>query len=82
MLHVVMDVPDSVIVWNRDWDPIYLGDLFREDFYDFKELWQSNVNDADLVMESNRLERYCPITEDISIEDTVLCDAVEKIEEE
>ena len=77
-----MEVPDSVIARNRDWDPNYLGDLFREDFYDFKELWQSNVNDADLVTESNRLEHYCPITEDISLDDVVLCDAVEKIEEE
>ena len=40
------------------------------------------VNDADLVTESNRLEHYCPITEDISFDDVVLCDAVEKIEEE
>ena len=70
LLRIGIGIP---IIWV-----IYLG----KTSYDFKELWQSNFNDADLVTESNRLECYCPITEDISLDDVVLCDAVEKIEEE
>ena len=75
-----MDVPDSCFLLNKDWDPSYLGLLFNKDFFDFKELWQSNVNDAELVHESNKVERYSPITEDISLDDEVLCNAVEEIE--
>ena len=77
-----MDISDIEMSCNRDWDPIYLGDLFREDFYDFKELWDVDVGDAELVTESNKVERYSPITEDISLDDQELCTAVEKIEEE
>ena len=77
-----MDIPDGVLSRNRDWDPGYLRELLQSDFYDFNELWSSNVNDEELVLETNRVEKYCPIIEDITIEDDILCDAVEKIEEE
>ena len=77
-----MDIPDVTLVRNMDWDPSYLKDLLQEDFYDFGDLWRSNVQDHELVQESNRVERYCPVTEDISLEDEVLCQAVENVEEE
>ena len=64
---------------NRDWDPTYLQELFRVDFYDFSKHWRSKISDADLNMEIDTVETYCPITEDISIEDEVLYNAVEKI---
>ena len=67
---------------NRDWDPCYLNELFREDFNDYSHMWYSNVSDGELVQEVNKIERYCPITEDISMDDTELCTAVEKIKEE
>ena len=34
------------------------------------------INDAELVHESNKVECYSPITEDISLDDEVLCNAV------
>ena len=77
-----MDVADVSLIRNRDWDPGYLRTLFDEDFYEFGDLWKSNVQDEELVRESNRLEHYCPITEDISLDDNVLCEAVEHVEEE
>ena len=81
-----MEVSDDFLFENRDWDPSYLQLLFRDDFNDVTELWKSNIRDEDLIAESNRVEsqceHYCPVTEDISLDDTVLYDAVEKIEEE
>ena len=35
-----------------------------------------------MVNESSNAERYCPIIEDISLDDSELCTAVEKIEQE
>ena len=48
------------------------------------ELWKSNVADSVLVNETSRVEcqPYCPVTEDISLDDQTLCSAVEKIEQE
>ena len=77
-----MDISDSDLLSNRDWDPVYLCELFSEDFYEFKDLWKSNVNDMDLVEHSEKVERYVPIVEDISVEDEVLCSAVDQIEKE
>ena len=77
-----MEVSDECFVENRDWDPSYLALLFSEEFNDFGDLWKSNVTDMELVSEVNKLEAYCPIVEDISLEDEVLCTAVERIEEE
>ena len=77
-----MEVPDCDFMTNFDWDPAYLKQLFTQDFYDFRELWNSNIPDEDLVTEMNKVERYSPIVEDISLDDTVLCTAVEKIEQE
>ena len=44
----------------------------------------SNIGDEDLVKEVNRVEheRYCPITEDTSLDDEMLCTAVLEIESE
>ena len=81
-LVVEMEVSDNYFMNNRDWDPVYLQDLFREDFFDFTEHWSSPLSDAELNQEMDKLEKYCPITEDISMEDEVLCQVVEKIEHE
>ena len=35
-----------------------------------------------MVEELNKVDRYCPVTEDISLDDEVLYNAVEKVEEE
>ena len=81
---VIMEVSDIELSKNRDWDPNYLRDLMMDDFYELNDLWQSNIRDGDLVPETDRVECecYCPLVEDISLEDEVLCSAVEKIEEE
>ena len=77
-----MEISDDMMARNRDWDPSYLGHLFSEDFYDFKDLWQSPVSDSQLVQDVANLDKYSPIVEDISMDDEVLCKAVEKIENE
>ena len=77
-----MELSDKTLWSNRDWDPSYLSELFKEDFYDFSNMWSSNVTDNEIITETEKVERYCPITEDISLDDNVLCRAVEKIEEE
>ena len=79
-----MDISDDLLSSNRDWDPSYLRLLFDEDFNDMTELWKSNVADSVLVNETSRVEHqpYCPVIEDISLDDQTLCSAVEKIEQE
>ena len=59
-----------------------MAEVFTQDFFEFNELWSSNVTDKQLVEDSNKLEKYCPIVEDISMDDETLCAAVEKIEDE
>ena len=77
-----MEISDSVMLRNRDWDPSYLSDVFSQDFHDFNELWCLNVTDNQLISDVNKIEKYSPIVEDISMDDNMLCAAVEKIEEE
>ena len=48
-------------------------EMVTQDFYD---------SDHDLVSEGNRVNKYCPIVEDISIKDEVLYEAVEEVEKE
>ena len=78
----MMDVSDAVIWRNKDWDPSYLLDIFTEDFYNFDELWDNSLSDSDLVEGVSKMERYCPVVEDISMDDEELCKAVEQIEYE
>ena len=77
-----MESSDSDILAHRDWDPSYLQQLFSHDFFEYPELWVSNVTDGDLNKEMDKLDRYCLVTEDISLEDDVLYNAVGKIEHE
>ena len=71
---------------NLDWDPVYLESIFKEDFYDFMDMWNcTSVSDEELHSGVEKLEiklKYSPIVEDISMEDEVLCAAVEQIEKE
>ena len=77
-----MESSDSDLLQNRDWDPLYLSEIFSEEFFEAVDHWSSNISDVELIGEMEKVERYCPITEDISLEDEVLCNAVEKIEYE
>ena len=82
-LVIEMDVSDELLWSNKDWDPSYLTDIVTQDFYDFSELWNcGNVPDQVLIKEADKVDRYCPIVEDISLDDDTLCTAVEKIEKE
>ena len=68
---------------NSDWDPNYLSRIFEQDFDDVSHLWEANsVSDKDMLEVASNVEReiYCPITEDISMDDCDLQCAVEKIE--
>ena len=64
---------------NRDWDPVYLSSIFDIDFEDYSDLWDNSMDEFQMV---EALDRYCPVVEDISIEDNVLYSAVEQIESE
>ena len=75
-----MDISDGYLLENRDWDPLYLSKLFDKEFNNFDDLWISDISDNDLKMEAERVEKYVPIVEDISVDDDELCSAVEKIE--
>ena len=79
-----MDANDSNFIENRDWDPLYLSSIFDSDFCEISDLWvdSMDVTDQDLVKHVENVERYSPIVEDISLDDDILCTAVEKIEEQ
>ena len=77
-----MEISDANLVSNRDWDPCYLRELFSEDFFEFKEHWDKSISDAALNSEMEKLDKYSPIVEDITLEDEVLYNAVERIEDE
>ena len=81
-----MDFEDDLFL-NLDWDPVYLVYLFREDFDDIDYLWNFEiVSDFELLKMSEISdcvqEKYSPCVEDISLDDNVLCDAVDRIESE
>ena len=77
-----MELSDSYLCLNCDWDPSYLHSIFDKSFDDCSELWINEVEDSALIREMEHLEHYCPIVEDMSIEDEVLCNAAEQIENE
>ena len=73
-----MEISDCDILENLDWDPVYLSQLFSEDFFDMSSLWNDEnfVPDGDLI----KCDSYKPIVEDISMDDQELRSAVELIE--
>ena len=77
-----MEVSDGILMCNKDWDPSYLRMLFDEDFYEFNNLWTSNVSDKEIITAEQSTSKYVPIVEDISIEDEVLCNAVDQVEKQ
>ena len=77
-----MEVSDELIVSNRDWDPCYLREILSVDFFEFDDHWDLDIKDGQLVVAMEQVEKYTPITEDISLDDEVLCNVVEKIEYE
>ena len=82
LCNMKIDLSDDYLISNCDWDLNYLKEIFTEDFECFDSLWSSNISDMELLSNVQEIERYCPITEDITIEDDLLCAAVEKIEQE
>ena len=77
----IMELSDRIFVTNFDWDPIHLKQMVSADFYEFREFSQSNIADKELVKEAEKTEWYCPLVEDISI-DNVLYKVVQEIENE
>ena len=77
-----MELSDSNLLLNRHWDPSYLHDIMSQDFFDFSELWNQVTSDQDIVNYANEVDRYSPVVEEISMDDSTLCQAVESIEKE
>ena len=77
-----MESCDSHFWFNRDWDPEYLALIFDVEFDDCTDMWSSDVCDFDLISAVEKAEKYCPIVENISMDDYELCSAAEKIEQE
>ena len=66
-----------------DWDPCYLSRIFVIDFNDMSELWNADgISDKDIMDLVEKTGNYCPIIEEISLEDEVLSKAVMQIESE
>ena len=61
---------------------MYLKYIFSQDFYEFRDLWRSSINDMECVKVAETAERYTPIVEDISMDDDTLYEAVMQIENE
>ena len=78
----VIEGSDSIFLANRDWDPSYLKQIMPDDFYDFSKLWKIITSDNELLQASTTIDKYCPVVEDISMDDVTLCEAVEKIKKE
>ena len=77
-----MDLSDKELWPNRDWDLSYMQQHFSDDFCDYSDLWKSNITDGELIQECQKMEKYSPIMEDISLDDDALYNAVQKIETE
>ena len=70
-------------IWlNLDWDPVYLASIFDVDFDDMSDLWRSEsfIEDQELL---TAMENFhgCDVNstfmEENSLNDELLCDAVE-----
>ena len=81
-VNFTMEVTDRALLCNRDWDPCYLRSIFDTDFFDFSELWSSSIGDIEIFEHVENVEKYSPIVEDISLDDSTLCEAVNEIEKE
>ena len=48
-----------------------MSQIVTQDFFEFNELWSNSttLNDVQLVEEVHKVEKYCPIVEDISLDD-------------
>ena len=77
---LVMELPDSVLFQNCDLDLVYLASIFDIEFTEYLDLWASNMEDSELLEVVNHVESYFPIVEDISLDDSELCSAVEAIQ--
>ena len=80
-----MELLDRIFVTNHDWVPQYLREVVAQDFYDFRELWQSSICDKELVRATEMakaMKKYSPLVEDISLDDDTLYEAVQQIENE
>ena len=75
-----MEISDWALVHNKDWDPAYLVEIFNQNFFEFSDLSQSAITDEDFVCEMDKMEKYNPLVEDISLDDSALCEAIEQIE--
>ena len=73
---------DCDFLLNSDWDPVYLASIFDSEFDECSCLWDNNTTDLELLEGVKLLEMYSPIVEDISLDDEVLCSALEQIETE
>ena len=79
-----MELSDKVLCDNHDYNPGYLALLFSEVLMisvkcGIRMFLMVNVFS---VKEVNKVEAYKPIVEDISLDDDILCQAVEQIESE
>ena len=82
----IMDVDDKNLLLNHDWDPAYLYELFKEDFFDFgnMDIHDGELSDSELLNVAEVVEKckYVPIVEDITMDDHELSRAVAQIESE
>ena len=78
----ISSMEDSELIGNLDWDPAYLALIFDSDFEDMSELWNDSLSVSDSKILHAMDTKYCPIIEDITIDDDCLVSAIEAIENE
>ena len=62
-----------------------MRDIVCQDFYDFSKHWSNSVPNMELIAAEATAKgdgRYCPVVEDISLDDEALYEAVTQIENE
>ena len=58
---LAIETSGQSLFMNRDWDRCYLNDILSQDFYEFTNMWDSNIYDMDLIEAVKFVEKYSPI---------------------
>ena len=75
---LAMECLDGALTCNSDWDPMYLSEIFSQDFFVLIICGQVIVCPRPHSCVET-IKRYNPLVEDISLDDETLCQAVEEM---
>ena len=53
-----VEIDNMSFIENRDWDPVYLYEIFKDDFFEFENMSPSDkISDMDLVQAVEKAEK-------------------------